>query len=269
MATDLPTLLAGFTQTFGDVATVCADLTPEQWALPTDLPGWSVQDNVSHIVAEEAYQLGDPLPEHELAGDFPHLRSEFAREVEMPIDYRRSMPGEQVLAELRTVTARRLEVLRGYDEAALAEEVPFAGRSMPLRNALGIRLFDCWTHSQDIRRALGRPGGLDNPAAALTLTRLLRSMSGLAEDVPAAAGRTLVIATTGELSSVCTLALGDAPSYAEGETTEADVHLTTDFETFLRLATGRTTYDAVAADVTLSGDRDLGVELARKMAVTP
>lgn len=261
--TDLATYIRAFEETWHGLAEVCEQLTDEQWAAPTDLPGWSVKDNVSHVVAEELFLLGEPGPEHELPADLPHVKSEFARSIEVPIDFRRSLPGAQVLAELKAVTARRLDVVRGYTETGLDEKVDFAGRTMPLRTVLGIRAFDCWTHEQDVRRAVGVPLALDSLGAALTQARLLRALSGWDEEVPAAAGRTVVLQTTGPHATTTTLVLGSAP---DGEPA---VRITTDFETFLLLTTGRLAYDAVAARVSLDGDTGLGEELCRHMAVTP
>ena len=266
---DLRTLIDGFDSTWRSIASACSDLTPEQWETPTALPGWSVKDNVSHIVAEEAYMLGDPSPVHELPAGLTHLRSDFAKEIEIPIDYRRRLPGHEVLAELESIAARRLVVLRGYDEAALDDQVPFAGGTTTLRNALGIRLFDCWIHGQDIRRALDRPGDLDTVAAHLTLQRLLAALTQLADDVPAAAGTTLVIETTGPLPSVSSLLLGSEPTCTDGGTGDATVHISCRFETFVELATGRATHAQRTSDVAISGDVPLGAELLRHFAVTP
>jgi uncharacterized protein (TIGR03083 family) len=262
--TDLATSLRAFAETWQGLAEVCGQLTDEQWAAPTDLPGWSVKDNVSHVVAEELFLLGEPGPDHELPADLPHVKSDFARSIEVPIDFRRALPGAQVLAELKAVTARRLDVLRNYTEADLDETVDFAGRNMPLRTVLGIRAFDCWTHEQDVRRAVGVPLALDGLGAALTQARLLRALAHWADEVPAAAGRTVILETTGPRPTTTTLALGGVP--ADGEPA---VRITTDFETFLLLTTGRAAYDAVAAGVALEGDIELGRELCRHMAVTP
>ena len=43
---------------------LCSPLTEEQWKHPTALPGWSVQDNLSHLVDYESRALGRPGPEH-------------------------------------------------------------------------------------------------------------------------------------------------------------------------------------------------------------
>lgn len=266
--TDLPTIVAAFEQTWQGVVSACTNLTPEQWATPTDLPGWSVKDNVAHIAGEESLLLGEPEPEHELPPGLDHLRHELARAIEVLVDVRRPLPGDEVLREFRSVTARRLAELRTYDEAGLDEEVDFAGRLRPRRDQLGIRAFDCWTHEQDIRRALGHPGGIPSPGASIAFDRLLRSLTQLPSDVPAAAGRSMVVETTGPLPLVATVRFGDDRTYTSGEQ-PADVRVTTDAETFLRLTTGRVPYDAVASRVTLAGDVDLGVELLRHAAVTP
>lgn len=262
--TDVATFVRAFQGTWAGLADVCEELSEEQWAAATDLPGWSVQDNVSHVVAEELFLLGDPAPEHELPSDLPHLRSEFAREIELPIDFRRSWSGRAVLTELREVTARRLEVLRAYDEAQLDEERPFAGRTMRLRDVLGIRVFDCWIHEQDVRRAVGRPGGWDGPAAELAQARLVRALRDWTDEVPAAAGRTVLLAISGPHPSSTVLPLG-----GEHHADTPDVAIRTDAETFLRLTAGRAGYDQVADRVAIEGDEVLGAELCRHMAVTP
>ena len=43
---------------WGSIATLCASFTEGEWKLPTDCPGWSVQDQVAHIVGTEAWLLG-------------------------------------------------------------------------------------------------------------------------------------------------------------------------------------------------------------------
>jgi uncharacterized protein (TIGR03083 family) len=267
--TDLDSYITALDQTWSSIMLVCSDLTPEQWDTPTALPGWSVKDNVSHIIAEESLMLGDPAPDHKLTKDMPHLRTQFNREAEVPIDYRRSIAGTIVLAELQTIATRRLEALRRFAEPMLDNEIRFAGRSMPLRNALGLRTFDSWIHGQDIRRALGRPGDLDTLAAHLTLQRLVASLSQLAEDVPAAAGRSLVLNISGPTQAVATLRLGADPALAEGVVGDVDATIACGFQTFVELSTGRASYADRTPNVMLSGDQDLAAQLLRHFSVTP
>jgi hypothetical protein len=96
---------------------------------------------------------------------------------------------------------------------------------------------------------------------------LLLALTGLASSVPAVAGKTVVIATTGALASVATLTYGDAPRFADVDAEAYDVRVVGDFETVMLLGTGRVTY---APDlVSVSGDVALGEALLREFAITP
>ena len=52
-------LIALFEDVWGDIIAVCADLTDAQWERPTDCPGWTVQDNVAHMIGTERMLLGE------------------------------------------------------------------------------------------------------------------------------------------------------------------------------------------------------------------
>ena len=238
--TDLATYVTALDETWHGLADAATGLTPAQWDSPTDLPGWTVKDNVSHVVGMELLLLGEPYPDHVLPADMPHIRNDAGRFMEVPVDVRRPVPGEAVLAELRDITERRLKALRALDESALDEEVlGFFGRPMKLSWQLGIRAFDCWAHEQDVRRALGLPRALTGAGAEISRRRLLLGLTGLGEDVPAVAGQTVVIATTGAVESVATLTFGEKPSYVDGDVADADVRIGLDFETFMLLGCGR------------------------------
>ena len=264
MATDLATYVAAFSDTWCGLASACAGLTEAEWDTPTDLPGWSVKDNVSHVVGVELLMLGEPFPSHDLPESLPHVRNDAGRFMEVAVDLRRSVPGAAVLAELTDVTERRLKALRALSDADLDAEVPsfFNGRPVVLRHTLAIRVFDCWAHEQDVRRALGRPGGLTSVAARLSRRRLLL---GLSRSLSVGAGRVVVVETTGALPSVATLTIGS--SYEDVDTPDADARLTMDFETFVRLGCGRASYPAVP--VAIEGDAALAEAVLGDFAVTP
>ena len=48
-------LMEGVWQSIGSL---CSSFTEIQWKTPTDCPGWSVQDQVSHLVGAESSILG-------------------------------------------------------------------------------------------------------------------------------------------------------------------------------------------------------------------
>ena len=47
-------------QVWNSIGSLCSPLTEAQWKTPTDCPGWSVQDQVSHLVGAESRILGNP-----------------------------------------------------------------------------------------------------------------------------------------------------------------------------------------------------------------
>ena len=44
---------------------LCADLSEPEWERMTDCPGWTVRDNVSHVIGTERGLLGDAAPTFE------------------------------------------------------------------------------------------------------------------------------------------------------------------------------------------------------------
>ena len=58
---------------------LCSDFDEAQWKTPTDCPGWSVQDQISHIVGSESGILGRPAPDHTPA-DLSHTKNELGRQ---------------------------------------------------------------------------------------------------------------------------------------------------------------------------------------------
>ena len=79
-------------------------LEDDEWGLPTDLPGWSVRDNVAHVVAVEDELAGRPLPDH--LPDYAaltHVTNPFAAHMEIGVDYRRLMPPGDLIAELNAL----------------------------------------------------------------------------------------------------------------------------------------------------------------------
>src|SRR5262245_25388760 len=95
---------------WGDVAGLAADLTDEQWSLPTDCPGWSVHDNVAHMIGTERLLLGEQPPA--VGTEAAHVRNDIGKANEAWIATYADFTGPDLLAEFRAVTARRLDALR-------------------------------------------------------------------------------------------------------------------------------------------------------------
>src|ERR1700722_5130434 len=104
-------------ETWASLAEVCRGLSDTEWALPTECPGWSVKDQLSHLIGIEQAIMGDPAPAwSEPLGE--HVRNDFAATNEPYVAVRRAEPGAAVRAEFVAVTATRLDQL---DELTAAE----------------------------------------------------------------------------------------------------------------------------------------------------
>ena len=101
------------------IGSLCSPLTEAQWKTATDCPGWSVQDQVSHLVGAESGILGNPRPDH-TPQDTSYVKNDFGQSNEVEVDFRRSWPGQQVLDEFRELTGQRLSFLRGLTDEGFA-----------------------------------------------------------------------------------------------------------------------------------------------------
>ncbi|GAA3192784.1 maleylpyruvate isomerase family mycothiol-dependent enzyme [Actinocorallia longicatena] len=263
MSTEFDSHVVAFEQTVRSTIELASGFGTAEWRLPTDCPGWSVQDVVAHLVSLEVMLLGDPLPDHELP-DLPHVKNDMARVLEIGVDVRRPLPGEAVLAELRETLDRRLAQIPGLDPegpAALPD-----GRPGTTTEFLMFRAFDCWIHEQDIRRAVGVPGNLDAPAGRCAWTILSRGLPMVtAKRGGALPGQSAVFAVGDREAAVLVDAGGRA---SRGPVpAEPTVRLAMSFETYTLLAAGRRgPADAV---VEVTGDAELGARILAGMGVTP
>jgi uncharacterized protein (TIGR03083 family) len=163
------------TEVWASVVEACEQLDDEQWDRPTDCPGWSVKDNLSHLIGIERMLLGDPPPPA-LAEVPSHVRNAFGELNEAWVEARRTVPGPEVLAEFVDTTNRRIDALT----AMTPDEFDVVGWSpvgdAPYREFMVTRILDTWAHEQDIRRALVRPGGRNGVGERVVLDRCEQSM---------------------------------------------------------------------------------------------
>lgn len=190
---DLVEAFAQTTQSVIDLAHGCAagDL-----AKPTECPGWTVHDQISHVVGVESWLEGNQDPRVTMP-QYEHIRNDLGKRVEYAVEVRRGRTGEQVVAELEAVLAQRLLALR---DPALTGSSVVAGPFGPdlAATVVLLRTFDVWTHEQDIRSALGRPGNLDSPAAAVVVSMVMLQLPRLvAKGAGLEPGHAVVIDVTG------------------------------------------------------------------------
>jgi uncharacterized protein (TIGR03083 family) len=256
-------------EVWGSVVTASEGLTPEQWALPTDCPGWSVRDQISHLISIERSLLGDPAPPA-LAVWPPYVKNPMGQINEPWIEERRGTPGDEVLAEFEVTAARRLEALRSLP----SEQFEVVGWSpigdVPYRTFMTVRVFDSWAHEQDIRIAINRPGGRGGAGEAVTLDRCFLTVGyTVGKKVAPPEGTTVVFTVTGPLGRQEAVRMQGGRAATLDETpADPTVELTMEQAAFWRLGLGRYTgTEALAAgDVAFAGDVDLGRRIVEAMS---
>jgi len=264
-------------------AAACEDLSPEQWDAMTECPGWTVRDQLAHVIGTESVLLGRPSPDPAPPG-LPHVRNPMGEMNEAWVEARRQLPGDKVLAEFEDVTGARLAALGAMTDEELEADTPSPLGVVPYATFMEVRVMDCWTHEQDIRRALGRAGHLDGAAAETAIRRFVSSFGYVVgKRVAPPEGSTVVLdlapsapsassASSAPLAArTVALVVRDGRAKPTDPPADPTVRITTDVQTYSCLATGRWTADhAIAAGrVTFTGDEALGRRVVDSLSITP
>lgn len=266
---ELSDLVATWWEAVDGLTSLLEQVPADAWHTPTDLPGWDVHDVAAHTAHLESLLAGEEHVEVDI-GDAPHARGLMGQFTEQGVVARRDKSPDELINEIRNSTTTRHTHLLAEpptDPGAPAPGV-FGAIGWDTRTLLRNRPLDVWMHEQDVRRALGLPGGLDTAAAVHTTDYLAASLGYvLAKKVKAPAGTTVSVEVEGHAPlAACVNAEG------RGEllpTSPADptVGLRTDRESFVLLAGGRRAPEA--GRVEIFGDDELGRRLLDELAVTP
>jgi len=249
---------------WASVDRLCSGLPDSDWDLPTGCPGWTVKDHLSHLVDYEARALGRPASEQD-PGPRPYLKNDMGRSNEIGVDARRPRPGPAVLEEFREVTAERMAQLGRLTEQDLAAQTMTPAGPGTLADLLTLRVMDSWSHEQDIRRAVGRPGGEDGPAAAEAVGYFVRFLPYVVGKRAAAPEGSKVVFRIGGQSPVPVEVVGGRGKVAadpDGATVSLEIPVTS----FAALACGR---GEAPDDVVITGDRALGQRVLESMDIMP
>jgi len=243
-------------------------LTPTEWDAATECPGWTVRDNVSHLIAIERKLLG--LPDDPALGEYPaHVKNDLGRFNEGAIELRRGRSGAEVLAEFADVTAKRERMLLDMSTEQFDAPTWSPMGDMPYRQFMSMRLFDSWAHEQDMRRAVGRPDHLTGPVVEAVMAWHLRSLGFIVgKRAGAPDGAIVEFAVTGPTAANYFIAVRDRRATVVDRPSAAPTAtLTCDTETFNALLCGRCVPDDALADgtLTLAGDLAIAQAVARAM----
>lgn len=266
-------LLAGYVDAWWasvqDFLALLEELDPGDWSAPTDLAGWDVKAVASHTAHLESLLAGGPEEQAEVA-DLPHITGPMGQFTEIGVITRRGTEPAAIVDELRARTAERRAALAAEPPTDAAAPAPgiFGMIGWSTGTLLRNRPLDVWMHEQDVRRAVGRPGGMDTVGAQHSTDYLVEAFGFVVgKRVAPPVGTTAVLAVAG--SEPIAVEIGED---GRGRTLAAvperpTVRLDMDRESFVVLAGGRRA--AAAGAVHVAGDAALGQRIVERLATTP
>jgi len=254
---------------FGAVVELGATLDEEAWNSPTCLPGWTVKDNLAHMLGTESSLAGHPMPDIEVP-ERPHLKNDIAKLNEQWIESVRPLPGAEILARFRTVADERLGALDAMTQADF--DTPTwtpAGPDETYGRFMRIRHYDCFLHEHDMRDGLGLPDRDDPAQVAYAVEEVIPALGyivGRKAGIPK--GSRVEIHLTGALDETFLVAVDDRATLVDTLDGDPTVALTMPVMLFLRLTGGRTDADSHRGEIGRAGDEGLGRQLAENLAFT-
>lgn len=273
--TDLPGLVEAYRQSVQAVIDLGLTSSQEDFEQPTDCPGWTVQDQISHIVGVESWLSGAQPPVIELP-DLPHVKNEMGAFMELWVHDRRSMEGRDVAGELVDVLTTRLGQLT---DPELTADTPLRGifGLRPARETLVVRIIDIWVHEQDIRNALRRPGNLDSPGASLFVSSIMDALPMVVtKRAKVPIGQAVIVDITGPVLARTGVVVVEQDGKPRGErlfsgdvteTPKATTTIVLSTDAVTRLAAGRREVDDIPH--TVHGNEEVARAVLENLSITP
>jgi uncharacterized protein (TIGR03083 family) len=258
-STMIPThIINTLEHTWNSISSLCESLTEQQWKTSTQLPGWSVQDNLSHMIGTERMLQGLPAAEHR-AADMSFVKNPIGEFNEHEVDARRPLPGAQVLSEWNDLVQLRVSTLNSADEAYFAREMMTPTGPGTMADFLHVRILDCWLHEQDMRIALKIIGNTGGDGAEHTIDRLIRTIPiVVGKRAATPEGHSVAIHITGPVSRDISVTVVEGR--ARIDTSPASTFacsISIESPMFVQLATGRVDGATATPSCTITGDKDL------------
>lgn len=193
---DLAGLVSAYQATTQAIVDLGRSCTEADFDKATACPGWTVKDQISHVVGLESWLHTGEVPRVDVPA-YGHIRNDTGQFLEKSVELRRRMVGQKIVDELETVAARRIAEFSAPG-ITLETVVRGAWGQAPVGETLQRRILDIWTHEQDLRQALRRPGNLDSGGAAVFMDQLFAALPRLvAREAGIEPGNVVIIDSTG------------------------------------------------------------------------
>lgn len=263
-------VLTGLFASWDSIESLLDGLGDEQWQTPTSLPGWTVQDIVSHIIGTETMLSGTPTPDIDIEGR-EHVHNDIGALNERWVEHLRSESPAAMMAKFREISTRRKAALSSMpiEEWNTVTFTPAGPDSYG--RFMRVRVFDCWIHEHDIRDAVGRPpadadlAGSDVPLALDEMASSMAFVVGKKGQAPD--GSRVLIRLTGPVSRDIRVAVdGRAALVDDFGGREPTTTITLEGLQFTRLAGGRPMMAGRPQEISYEGDAGVGRRIIENLA---
>ncbi len=257
-----PTELIDMLQSVWDsLDSMLATLNESQWKTMTELPGWTVQDTLSHLVSSEKGLHGEAGTAHR-ATDLSNVKNPIGEFNEHEVDARRALAGSAVFAEWKEIQAKRRQVLATADDAYYAREMMTPTGPGTFADFMHIRVMDAWVHEQDIRRVVHQPGNQGGAAARHSLSRFVRSLPMVVgKRAKAPDGSTVTMRITGAVQAEFHVATEAGRAKLVDAAVQPACTVTIDSEAYFAMCCGRQFWQPGDSRVKFEGDADLAARI--------
>lgn len=264
--------LAKLRDVWTSLTDLAAELDDADWDRPTACPGWSVRDQLAHLLAFEWQLAGRPSTLEELAEVPPYVHNDIGKANERAVRRWRTVPIDRLVAAWREVVGERLAQIAAYSEADLAADSWTPLGPGTVSDLLQVRILDHWIHEQDIRRAVGRPGHESGRVVEHTVDRLLAGIPMVVGKRAAAPeGASVVIELTGPVQRELAVTVRDGRAKPSERPVDPTAAIYLDSTTYAELAAGRTDPEAAITEgrVTWMGDDALARKIVTSLNIMP
>ncbi|MFE7838895.1 TIGR03084 family metal-binding protein [Streptomyces sp. NPDC057474] len=131
-----------------------AELSPEQWALGTPAPGWTVAHQIAHLAWTDHSSVLAVTDQDAFAREVESALTSPGDFVDSGAEEGAGKPPAQLLADWRAGREALEDALRAAPEGA---RFPWYGPPMSTASMATARLMETWAHGLDVADGLGAP----------------------------------------------------------------------------------------------------------------
>jgi uncharacterized protein (TIGR03083 family) len=261
-----------FPEILDQLLNLLTGLSEEEWNIPTVCAGWSVKDVALHLFGVEVGNISERRDGHasgaSLDGWDDLVAFINARNQEWVQVTRRISP-RLLIDLLRFAGGQMCEYLRSLDPYAMGSSVSWVGPGpAPVWLDIAREYTERWHHQQHIRDAVGKPGLKQPRYFAPVLASFVWAMPHAFRGSSADEETVVTLTVTGESGGQWSLRQeGEVWTFYEGSTAQPDAEVLLDEENAWRLFTRGISKSQAREQMTLLGDRALGMRILEMVSI--